>query len=120
VALEGRVPRSRHHGPGFEADAGNKLRLAGAGVLAVQLRERPLDRELRPHGALSVVLLRDRMPNNAIRPSPDFLATLPSISVTGVEAASRISANQVAPFLGIEPSAARPPRKSFRFCIALR
>jgi L,D-transpeptidase catalytic domain len=46
----------------------------------------------------------------AVPAPPDFDSRL------GIE----IGANQIAPFLGVEPSGARPPRKSFRFCTALR
>ena len=63
---------------------------ARVGVLAVQFGERALDGERGANRALGVVLLRDAgSPNNAISPSPSFLATWPPICVTASEAASR-------------------------------
>ena len=53
--LAGRVD---DHGPGLEPDARGELRRAFARVLGVDLRERALDRQRRPHRALGVILLR--------------------------------------------------------------
>jgi hypothetical protein len=53
--------RIHHRGAGVEPDAGGKLRLASAGILAIELRKRALDRNRGARRALSVVLLRYRI-----------------------------------------------------------
>jgi hypothetical protein len=45
--------RIHHHRPRIDRNAGGKHGLCGIGILAVQLGERPLDRERRPHRRLS-------------------------------------------------------------------
>ena len=64
-----------HHRTGFEANAGGKCRLARTGILAVQLGERALDRQSGAHRAFGIVLLRHRITEQDISPSPNFLAT---------------------------------------------
>ena len=94
--------RIHHRRTGFEADAGGKFRLAGAGILAVQLGKRALDRQRRPRRAFGVVLLRDRIAEQRQEPVAELLrdmaAHLRHRRRSGVE----IGADQVAPFLGIE------------------
>jgi hypothetical protein len=50
--------RVEHHRPQVDGDPSRKCRLVAADVLAVQLIERTLDRERRPHRPLGVILLR--------------------------------------------------------------
>ena len=53
--------RIHHRRTGFEADAGGKLRLAGASILAVQFAKRALDRQRCPRRAFGIILVRDRI-----------------------------------------------------------
>jgi hypothetical protein len=78
-----------HHRPPLDADAGDELRPAQAGVVAVQFGERALDAERSANCALGIVLCAIGCPNNAIRPSPSFVATRPPICATASDAASR-------------------------------
>ena len=50
-----------HRRAGFEPDAGGKFRLAAAGILAVEVGERALDRQRCPRRAFGVILVRDRI-----------------------------------------------------------
>ena len=85
-------------------DAGGKRRLARAGVLAVQLGERALDRERRPHRALGIVLLRHRIAEQRHQPVAELLGDIAAHLRHRRRSGVEISANQVAPFLGIEPA----------------
>ena len=55
-------------GTAFEADANGKLRTPNRSVSGVNLAERVLDAEGRPNGALGVVLLRVRIPEDGHHP----------------------------------------------------
>ena len=59
--------------PGLEADAGEQFWSASASVLDVDLRERALDGERRPHGSLGVVLLRLRIAEESHQPVAELL-----------------------------------------------
>ena len=76
-------------GPDLKTDARRQLRRALGGVPGVEVGERALDRERRPHGALGVILLRVRIAEQAISPSPSFFSTWPPSPVTAAEASSR-------------------------------
>ena len=71
--LAGRVHNYR---TSFEPDAGGECRLARTGILAVQLGERALDRERRPHGTLRIVLLRHRIAKQRHEPVAQFLGDM--------------------------------------------
>ena len=58
---------------GLEADARGELRRARRGVPGVEVGERALDRERRPHGALGVVLLRLRIAEERHQPVAELL-----------------------------------------------
>jgi hypothetical protein len=78
-----------HHRPALDVNVGDDLRLAQAGVVAVQFGERALDAKRRANCALGIVLCAIACPNNAISPSPSFVATRPPICATASHAASR-------------------------------
>ena len=94
--------RIDHHRPGFDADAGGERRLAGAGVLAVQLGERALDRERRPHRALGIVLLRHRIAEQRHQPVAELLGDMAAHLGHRRRSGIEIGADQIAPLLGIE------------------
>jgi hypothetical protein len=58
-------------------------------ILAVQVAERPLDRQRCPRGTLGVVLERERIAEQRHQPVTELLATWPHISITAAEASSR-------------------------------
>ena len=94
--------RIHHRGTGFEADAGDKLRLAGDRVLAVEFGERALDRKRRPRRALGIVLLRDRIAEQRHQPVAELLGDMAAHLRHRRRSGIEISADQVAPLLGIE------------------
>ena len=53
--------RIHHHRPALDADAGDKLRRARTGVLAIEFGERALDGQRGANGAFGIVLLRNRV-----------------------------------------------------------
>src|SRR5215813_11552427 len=57
-----------HYRAGFDADAGVEIRLARTGILAIDLSERPLDREGGPRRAFGVVLLCHRIAEQGHQP----------------------------------------------------
>jgi len=81
--------RINHHRPRIDRNAGGKSGLSAIGVLAVQLGERPLDRERRTDRALGIILLRHRVAEQRHQAVAELLGDLPPISVTAAEAASR-------------------------------
>ena len=94
--------RIDHRRTGFQPDAGGKLRLAGAGILAVQLGERALDRERRPRRALGIVLMRDRIAEQRQQPVAELLGDMAAHLGHRRRGGIEIAADKVAPFLGIE------------------
>ena len=68
--------RIDYHRAGFEADAGVERRLASAGVLAIDLGERALDRERRPRRAFGVVLLRHRIAEQRHQPVAELFGDM--------------------------------------------
>ena len=89
-------------GTGFKADAGDELRLGRSGILAIELGQGALDRQRRACRALGVVLVRQRIAEQAHQPVAEFFrdvaAHFGDRGGSGVE----IGADEVAPFLGIE------------------
>ena len=79
-----------------------KLRLAAAGVLAVQFRERALDRQRRPRRALGVVLVRDRIAEQRHDAVAEFLGDMAAHFLDCRRCGIEIGADQVAPVLGVE------------------
>ena len=94
--------RIDHRRAGFEADAGGEHRLAGAGVLAVQLGQRALDRQRRPRRALGVVLLRHRIAEQRHQPVAELLGDMAAHFCDRRRGGIEIGADEVAPLLGIE------------------
>ena len=95
--------RIDHYRAGFDADAGGERRLARAGVLAVQLGERALDRERRPRRALGIVLLRHRIAEQRHQPVAELLGDMAAHLRHRRRGGIEIGADQIAPLLGIEP-----------------
>ena len=95
--------RIDHHRAGFDPDAGGELRLAAAGILAVQLGKRALDRQRRPRCAFGVVLLRHRIAEQRHQPVAELLGDMAAHLRHRRRGGIEISADQVAPLLGIEP-----------------
>ena len=94
--------RIHHHRTGFEADAGGKLRLAGTGILAVELGERALDRQRRARRAFGIVLLRDRIAEQRHQPVAELLGDVAAHLRHRRRSGIEISADQIAPLLGVE------------------
>ena len=94
--------RIDHRRTGFEPDAGGKLRLTGAGILAVQFGKRALDRERRPRRALGVVLVRHRIAEQRHQPVAQLLGDMAAHLGDRRRGGIEIGADEVAPFLGIE------------------
>jgi hypothetical protein len=63
----------QHHRPGIDCNASCQHRLARASVLPVQLGQRPLDRQRRPHCPLGIVLLRHRIAEQCHQPVAELL-----------------------------------------------
>ena len=80
-----------------------KRGLARAFVLAVQLGQRALDRQRRPHRALGIVLLRHRIAEQRHQPVAELLGDLAAHFRHCRRSGIEIGADEVAPFLGVEP-----------------
>ena len=89
-------------GPGFKADTGDEFRLGCSGVLAIELGQCPLDRKRCACRALGVVLVGQRITEQAHQTVPEFFRDMTAHfgdrSGSGIE----IGADEVAPLLGIE------------------
>ena len=94
--------RIHHRRTGFETDAGDELRLAGAGVLAVQLGQRALDRQRRPRRAFGIVLLRHRIAEQRHQPVAELLGDMAAHLRHRRRGGIEIGADEIAPLLGIE------------------
>ena len=81
--------------------------LARAGILAVQLGQRALDRKRRPRRALGVVLLRHRIAEQRHQPVAELLGDMAAHLRHRRRSGVEIGADQVAPLLGIELSGNR-------------
>ena len=93
-----------------------KLRLAAAGVLAVQFGQRALDRQRRPRRALGVVLMRHRIAEQRHQPVAELLGDMAAHLRDRRRGGIEIGADQIAPLLGIElrgnAGRARPDRRT--------
>ena len=94
--------RIHHRRAGFEPDAGGERRLAGAGVLAVQLGQRALDRKRRARRALGIVLMRHRIAEQRHQPVAELLGDMAAHLRHRRRGGIEIGADQVAPLLGIK------------------
>jgi len=94
--------RIHYHRTSFDADAGGERRLARAGVLAVQLGQRALDRQRRTRRTLSVVLLRHRISEQRHQPVAELLGDVAAHLRHRRRGGIEIRPDQVAPLLGIE------------------
>jgi hypothetical protein len=99
IDLAGRI---HHRRAGFEADASDKLRLAGTSILAVEVGESALDRQCCPHGALRVVLVRERIAEQGHQPVAELFGDVAAHLHRCRRCVVEISVHQVTPFLGIE------------------
>ena len=79
-----------------------ELRLAAAGVLAVELGKRALDRQRRARRALGVVLMRHRIAEQRHQPVAELLGDMAAHLVDRRRSGVEIGADEVAPLLGIE------------------
>jgi hypothetical protein len=86
--------RLDHDRSRLESDARGELRRAFGRVPGIHLAESALDRERRPHGALGVVLLRPRIPEDGHQPIAKHLKH--------VAAELEIRVDEVAPVFGVE------------------
>jgi hypothetical protein len=102
------VRRVAEHLPGRlhdrrpEADARRKLWRALATVLDVDLSQRALDRQRRPHRPLGVVLLRLRIAEEGHQPVAELLEDMPAKPGHRVRSFVQIGVDQVAPVLRVE------------------
>ena len=93
--------RINHHRAGFDADAGVEIRLAGTGILAIDLSERPLDREGGPRCAFGVVFLRHWIPKQRHYPITQLLGDVAAHLRHCCRGGVQIRADQITPVLGI-------------------
>ena len=96
---DGRKPEGR---PQVDGDARGQRRHSRIGVLAVQLRQRPLDRERRPRRALGIILLRHRVAEQRHQAVAKLLADLSAHLRHCRRGGVEICSNQIAPFLSIK------------------
>ena len=93
----------QYSGPGFKANTGDEFRLGRSGVLAIEFGQSALDGKRRACRALGVVLMRQRIAEQAHQTIPEFFrhmtAHFGNRSGSGIE----IGADKIAPFLRIEP-----------------
>jgi hypothetical protein len=94
--------RVDHDWPGVDADAGDKLRAARAGVLAVEFGERALDGERRPHRALGIVLVRPRIAEERHQPVAELLQHMPAKFGHRSRGRVEIGIDEVSPILRVE------------------
>ena len=89
-------------GAGFEADTGDEFWLGRSGVLAIEFGQGALDRKRRACRALGVVLMRQRIAEQAHQPVAEFFRDMAAHFGDRSGSGVKIGADQVAPFLGIE------------------
>ena len=94
--------RIDHDWTGFEADAGGQLRLAGAGVLAVEFGERALDRQRRPHRAFDIVFMREWIAEQRQQPVAELLGDVTAHFRNRGRSGVEIGPDEIAPLLGVE------------------
>jgi uncharacterized alpha-E superfamily protein len=82
--------------------AGSQHRLARTLILAVQVGQRALDRERRPHRTLGVVFVRDRIAEQRHQPIAELLCHMSAHVSHRRRSGVEIAADEVAPLLGIE------------------
>ena len=99
VDFSGRI---HHRWTSLKANAGGEHRLAGAGILAVKLRQRSLDRKCRPRRALGIVLLCDRIAEQHHQSVAQLLGDVAAHFAHRRRGGVEIGADQVAPFLCIK------------------
>ena len=91
-----------HHRPQLDGNARGKRGLSGVGVLAVQLGQRPLDRERRTDRALGIILLRHRVAEQRHQAVAELLGDLAAQFRHCRRCGIKIGSDEIAPFLGIE------------------
>jgi hypothetical protein len=87
--------------PQVDADPSRKCFVA-AGVLAVQLIERTLDRERRPQRPLRVILLRHGIAEQRHQPVAELVGDFAAHFHDGGRGGVDIGTDQITPFLGVE------------------
>ena len=95
--------RIDHDRAALYADAGGELGRSRSGVPGVEVGERALDGERRPHGALGVVLLRLRIAEQGHQPVAELLQDMAAETRHRGGGLVEIGADQVAPVLGVKP-----------------
>jgi hypothetical protein len=76
--------------------------IAAPGVLAVQIRERALDRKCRPRGTLRVVFVRERIAEQGENAVAELLGDMAPHLGDRRRSGIEVGADEVAPFLGVE------------------
>ena len=96
----GRIDQDR---PALDANAGDELRLARPGILAVQFSERALDGERRANRAFGIVLLRDRVSKQRHQPVAKRPGDTSAHLRHRLRRCVEVRADEIAPILGVEP-----------------
>ena len=96
----GRVDHDRPH---VEADARRKLGRAGLRVAGVEVGERALDGERRPHRPLGVVLLRVRIAEQGHQTVAELLQHMAAETRHRGGGLVEVGPDEIAPVLGVEP-----------------
>src|SRR5215471_14008005 len=89
--------RIDHYRAGFDADAGVEIWLARTGILAIDLSERPLDREGGPRRAFGVVFLRYRITEQCHQPVTQLFGDVAAHLSHRGRGVVEISVHEVAP-----------------------
>ena len=96
------VPKPSRGRTGFETDTRGQLRRAGAGILAVELCERALDRQRGADRALDVVLMGERIAEQCKQPVAQLLGDVTSHFRDRGRSGVKVRPDEIAPLLGIE------------------
>jgi hypothetical protein len=90
-----------HHLPGIKADPRGKLGGAFVGVSGIDFDKRALDRQRRPHSALSVVLLRVRIAEQRHQPVAQPLEDMAAEPGYSLRRLVEVGVDQVPPVFGV-------------------
>ena len=89
-------------GTGLKADTGDEFWFARSGVLAIEFGQGPLDRQRRAGRALGVVLVRQRITEQAHKPVAELFRDMTAHFGDRGRSSVEIRADEIAPLFGVE------------------